>query len=160
MKKGNSQVRYSEEFKRMVVSEIESGLMTASRAAKYYGIGGNLTIYSWLSTYGMNSAKGKKVIIMTKYEETELITLRKEVALLKRELEEAEFRAIAWESMVEAIELDLGIPVKKKPWSLALLDAKKKLYQGVEDSESTATVASSDSQSKPTTKGLRAIKRK
>lgn len=97
---------------------------------------------------------------MTKQEETELITLRKEVALLKRELEEAEFRAIAWESMVEAIEIDLGIPVKKKPWSQALLDAKKKLYQGVEDSESTATAASSDSQSKPSTKNLRTIKRK
>jgi transposase-like protein len=160
MKAKDSQVRYSEEFKRMVVSEIESGVMTANRAAKYYGIGGNLTIYRWLATYGMNSSKGKKVIIMTKQEETELITLRKEVALLKRELEEAEFRAIAWESMVEAIEIDLGIPVKKKPWSQALLDAKKKLYQGVEDSESTATAASSDSQSKPSTKNLRTIKRK
>jgi len=35
MKAKDSQVRYSEEFKRMVVSEIESGVMTANRAAKH-----------------------------------------------------------------------------------------------------------------------------
>ena len=68
MKKGDTQVRYSEEFKRMVVSEVESGVMTANRAAKYYGLGGNLTVYRWLATYGMNSSKGKKVIVMTEKE--------------------------------------------------------------------------------------------
>jgi len=160
MKKGDTQVRYSEEFKRMVVSEVESGVMTANRAAKYYGLGGNLTVYRWLATYGMNSSKGKKVIVMTEKEETELITLRKENALLKRELEEAEFRAIAWESMVETIEVDLGIPVKKKPWSQALLDAKKQLYQGVETSVRSDSAESSESPSKPATNALRASKRK
>ena len=33
--------------------------------------------------------------------------------MLKKELEEAELRAIAWKSMVDAIDQDLGYPVKK-----------------------------------------------
>ena len=151
MKAKDSQVRYSEEFKRMVVSEIESGVMTANRAAKYYGIGGNLTIYRWLATYGMNSSKGKKVIIMTKQEETELITLRKEVALLKRELEEAEFRAIAWESMVEAIEIDLGIPVKKA-LEPGLARCKEKVVSRGGRFRVDSYCSIFDSQSKPSTK--------
>jgi len=160
MKSRNSQVRYSEEFKRMVVSEIESGIMTASRAAKYYGIGGNLTVYTWLSLYGMNSSKGTKVMIMSKKEETELITLRRELALIKRELEEAELRAIAWKSMVDAIEIDLGIPVKKKPWSQALLEARKQLYPEEEGSAQPDSAVSMDSPSKPATNACRSMKRK
>lgn len=160
MKTRYSQVRYSEEFKRMVVSEIESGVMTPGGAAKYYGISGGLTVYTWMSTYGMNSEKGTKVIIMTMKEETELVRLRRELALLKRELEEAELRAIAWKSMVDAIEIDLGIPVKKKPWSQALLDARKQLYPEEEGSARSDSAVSSDSRSKPSTNAGRPIKRK
>ena len=144
----------------MVVSEIESGVMTPSSASKYYGIGGNLTVYRWLSTYGLNSSKGAKVMIMTSKEETELITLRKELALIKRELEEAELRAIAWKSMVDAIENDLGIQIKKKLWSQALLDARKQLYPEEFDSVPPDSARSSDSQSKPATSVCLPIKRK
>ncbi|MDD3534782.1 MAG: transposase [Candidatus Cloacimonetes bacterium] len=115
MQKKRPNLVYSEAFKRSVVNEIECGIMTANQAAKYYGISGNETVYRWLSIYGMNAEKGKKVVIMTKYEETELITLRRELALLKKQLEEAECRAIAWESMVESAEQELGIPIKKSP---------------------------------------------
>ena len=140
---------YSEAFKRSVVDDIENGVMTANQATKYYGIGGGTTIYHWLTTYGMNASKGRKVIIMSPKEETELITLRKELALIKKQLEEAEVRAIAWESMVEAIEEDLGITVKKKPWSQALLDAKRKLYPEDLSSVQSDSAKSSESASKP-----------
>ena len=69
------------------MDDIESGIMTANQAAKYFGIGGGATVYNWLATYGMNAAKGRKVIIMSPKEDTELMTLRKEMALLKKQLE-------------------------------------------------------------------------
>ena len=65
MKKTRPQVRYSEEFKRMVVEEIEMGTMTVAQAARYYGISGSVSIYKWISIYGMNENKGRKVLIMT-----------------------------------------------------------------------------------------------
>ncbi len=160
MKKGRPQVRYSEEFKRTVVEEIETGVMTVSQACRYYGINGAVSIYKWISIYGMNAIKGKKVLIMSHKEENELITLRREMALLKKELEEAELRAIAWKSMVDAIEQDLGLPVKKKPWSQALLDARKQLYPNGEDSASQDAAGSTESASKPVTSGGRRLKRK
>jgi len=113
MKKSHPHLRYSEEFKRTVVEEIETGIMSVSEARRYYGIEGTMTVYRWIATYGMNDIKGRKVIVMSKKEETELITLRRQLAEASKALEDAECRAIAWESMVEAIEKDLGIPVKK-----------------------------------------------
>ncbi|NLW19605.1 MAG: hypothetical protein GXY81_07945 [Candidatus Cloacimonetes bacterium] len=44
MKKTRPQVRYSEEFKPMVVEEIEMGTMTVAQAARYYGISGSASI--------------------------------------------------------------------------------------------------------------------
>lgn len=160
MKSKQPKLHYSEEFKRTVVEEIETGVMTLSKACRYYGISGSMTIYNWIATYGMNAAKGRKVIIMSQKEETELITLRRELALLKRELEEAELRAIAWKSMVDAIEIDLGIPVKKKPWSQALLDARKQLYPEEEGSVLPGSVIPSASPNKLSTSAGRRIKRK
>lgn len=142
------------------MEEIETGIMTINQAMRYYGIGGSMTVYYWILRYGMNANKGRKVVIMSSSEETELITLRRELALLKKQLEEAELRAIAWKSMVDAIEEDLGIEVKKKPWNQALLDARQSLYPREEDSVLSDSVSSTVSANKPDTNGKRFMKRK
>ncbi|HOV16244.1 MAG TPA: transposase [Candidatus Cloacimonadota bacterium] len=112
-KKSRPQIRYSEEFKRMVVEDIESGVMNVAQACRYYGISTPVSVYKWLELYGLRKNKGQKVLVMSYKEENELVRLRRELALLKKELEEAELRAIAWKSMVDAIDQDLGYPVKK-----------------------------------------------
>lgn len=114
MKRRKPYVRYSEAFKRTVVEEVETGIMTANQATKYYGLGGRDTIYRWIKTYGMNEEKGRKVIIMTRKEETKLTTAHRRIAELEKELSEAKLRALAWESMVEVAE-EMGIPLKKSP---------------------------------------------
>ena len=112
-KQSRPQIRYSEEFKRMVVEDIESGVMNVAQACRYYGISTPVSVYKWLELYGLRKNKGQKVLVMSYKEENELVRLRRELALLKKELEEAELRAIAWKSMVDEIEQDLGYPVKK-----------------------------------------------
>ncbi len=160
MKKTRPQIRYSEEFKRMVVGEIEAGIMTMSQASRYYGIGNTLSLYKWINLYGMNEQKGKKVLIMTHMEESELLSLRREMVVLKKQLEEAEFRAMAWENMVVAIEEDLGIKVKKKPWEQALREAKELLYRKSCISVSNDSARSMDSPNKPGTKAKQPLKKK
>ena len=48
--KGKSR-RYSDAFKRKVVSDIHNGLYSANRALEIYKIGGTMTVYNWLAKY-------------------------------------------------------------------------------------------------------------
>lgn len=160
MKKTRPQVRYSEEFKRMVVEEIESGVMNVAQACRFYGISVPVSIYKWLDVYGLSKHKGQKVLVMSYKEENELVRLRRELALMKKELEEAELRAIAWKSMVDAIEQDLGTPVKKKPWSQALLEARQQLYQEESVSALRESAGSTESANRQDTNVKRPLRKK
>jgi transposase-like protein len=160
MKKTRPQVRYSEEFKRMVVEEIEAGIMSISQASRYYGVSGGVSIYKWIALYGMNEIKGKKVVIMSHKEENEIITLRRELALSKSLLEEARLQALAWETMVEELEKELGVELKKKSWSHALQDAKQKLYPEESISVRNGSAGSTDSPNKPDTSGKKLLQRR
>ena len=51
-KKKISSLIYSEAFKRMIVSEFESGLSTKATLQRKYGIRGNSCIDDWLKKYG------------------------------------------------------------------------------------------------------------
>jgi|LSQX01.2.fsa_nt_gb transposase-like protein len=159
MKSKKPYVRYSEAFKRTVVEEVETGIMTANQATKYYGLGGRDTIYRWISTYGMNEEKGRKVIIMTRKEETELTTIRRKLAEVEKERDEYKLRAIAWESMVEVAE-EMGIPLKKKSWKEALSDAQKKLYPEGQHTASREFAESMASADKPSISDSKKLKRK
>lgn len=160
MQKTVPQVRYSEEFKRMVVEEIETGVMSVTQACRYYGISVRVSIYKWMEVYGTSKQKGQKVLVMGYKEENELVRLRRELALLKKELEEAELRAIAWKSMVDAIEQDLGLPVKKKPWSQALHEARQQLYPGESDFVQNESAGSTESANRQDIKDRRRLRRK
>ena len=43
--------RYSEAFKRKVISDIQDGIYSPWRAMRIYGIGGKMTIYKWIAKY-------------------------------------------------------------------------------------------------------------
>lgn len=79
-------VRYSEAFKRRVVGELESGRHPSIESArKCYGIGGAMTVWSWVRKYGREDLLPKRVRIETLKEQDELKTARKRI----RELEAA-----------------------------------------------------------------------
>lgn len=65
----------------------------------------------------------------------ELQALRKKIAALEKEVEEAKLQEIAWESMVEVAE-EMGYPIKRKPWDEAMEEARKKLAEMKKKGES------------------------
>jgi|LSQX01.2.fsa_nt_gb predicted nucleic acid-binding Zn-ribbon protein len=64
----------------------------------------------------------------------ELQALRKKIAALEKEVEEAKLQEIAWESMVEVAE-EMGYPIKKS-WDEAMEEARKKLAEMKKKGES------------------------
>jgi len=105
--------RYTEAFKRQVVWEVETGRISHSEANQRYGILGHSTVLKWCRKYGnMPSPKNKRVIMDEK--DRELLHLQNEIKALRQELEDARFKNVVLETLVDVAERELKIPIRKK----------------------------------------------
>lgn len=105
--------RYSSAFKQKVVNEIESGKLTISQAQKLYSIRGSTTIQKWIRKLGKLQLLNKVVRIELKDELSKLKELEKEKRELEGALAKAHIKLIAYESLIEVAEDELGIDLKK-----------------------------------------------
>lgn len=106
-------IRYSQSFKRQVVSDLESGRFSALNQAKeHYGIKGAQTIRSWLLKYGRNHLCAKVVRVEKPNEKDTIIELKKQIKNLKEALGQTqaenilnqEFLKIACEEMGQDLD--------------------------------------------------------
>jgi len=108
--------RFTEAFKRHVVGEVESGRISHSEANRRYGILGHSTILKWCLKYGkLPSHRYTKVGLnrMDK-KEIELLRLQNEIKALRQELDDARFKNVVLETLVDVAERELRIPIRKK----------------------------------------------
>ena len=83
-------VRYSEAFRRRVVSEPESGKHTSIEAARRaYGIKGSTTVTKWVRKYGREDLLPEIVRIQTLKERDELKEARRRIRKLKAAVADA-----------------------------------------------------------------------
>ncbi|MES2388531.1 MAG: hypothetical protein V4543_11065 [Bacteroidota bacterium] len=108
--------KYSESFKRKVVTEFEKGGVTKGDLQKKYGIGGHGCIVKWCRKFGKLSHSGRDE---GKHGRPLMDPLQRRIkeleAALKRESEqrrEAELKVLAYEKLIEIAERE-GIKVKK-----------------------------------------------
>ena len=115
MKEGKG-VRFTEAFKLHVVGEVESGRISQSEASRRYGILGHSTILKWIHKYGrFSSHLNTKIGLKSMDEkEIELLRLQNENKALRQELEDARFKNVVLETLVDVAERELGIPIRKK----------------------------------------------
>jgi transposase len=115
MKEGKS-VWFTEAFKRHVVWEVESGRISQTEANRRYGILGHSTILEWCRKYGKLQLHRNTRAELTRMDEKEieLLRLRNENKALKQELEDARFKTVVLETLVDVAERELGIPIRKK----------------------------------------------
>lgn len=106
--------RYSEAFKRKVVSEVERGLLTREGAKRKYGIGGSTTVDRWCRRYGACERLGVEVIVHTPKERDERRELRERVRQLEKALADEKLKSMALETMIEVAERELKVPIRKK----------------------------------------------
>ena len=107
---------YTEAFKLHVVGEVEMGRICQSEASRRYGILGHSTILKWIRKYGKlppyrSQRKGLKRM---NEKEIELLRLQNENKALRQELEDARFKNVVLETLVDVAERELGIPIRKK----------------------------------------------
>ena len=114
----------SESFKRHVVDQVTSGLMSKEEARRRYGIKSKSGILRWqrnFEKYGRCSLnllidtsflKAKKSST-TKPDSSEAALLAR-VKQLERQLEDEQLRSEAYNKMIDIAERELNIPIRKK----------------------------------------------
>ncbi len=104
--------RYSEAFKKQVVREYEDGA-SASRLREKYGIKGRSTVTTWVKKYGREGSRYQLMVIQKPEERERVKVLEKRVQELERALGQVMLDKLMLESLVEVIEEEEGIEVKK-----------------------------------------------
>lgn len=111
---------YSEAFKRMIITEYESGLSTKATLKRKYGIAGNSCIPSWLKKYSKLEhpnylSQGRPMNDKDKQYIKELeAKLSMSEKLLKKELKEKELELQAYKQFIDIAERELNIKIVKK----------------------------------------------
>ena len=113
LRNGKTIIRYSQAFKQKVISEIESGKITIEEARRLYGIGGGSIIQIWIKKFDKLHMLNKVVRIEMKDEVSKLKQLEKEKKELESALAQAHLKLLAYESLIEVAEENLGIDLKK-----------------------------------------------
>ena len=104
--------RYSEVFKRQVVSEYEAGV-SVNALKKKYNIGGSETINLWIKKYAKEGFRHELIRIQTKDEIQRIKSLEKKVEELEQALGKVMLEKLKLESIVEVLEESYGVEIKK-----------------------------------------------
>lgn len=106
-------LRYSEAFKRQVVEELETGVVSSvQEAQRRYGIRGGATIAGWIRRYGKNHLLPKVVRVETPDEKREIERLRRQVRELEHALAQTRMKELIAEAQLEIVCQEMGLDVE------------------------------------------------
>ena len=105
--------RYSHSFKQHVVSLIETGELSIEQVRKRYDIRGTSTIQRWLKHFGHTHLLPQMVRIQMPDEIDRIKQLEREKQALESALAQSQMKILTLESLIEQVETDYKIDVKK-----------------------------------------------
>lgn len=103
---------FSEEFKKSLVSEFETGKLSAVDLSRLHDVSPNV-IYRWIYRYSSYQKRNIKVVEMTQSSTHKLKELQKRIADLERTLGQKQFTIEFLEKMIEIAKDQYGIDIKK-----------------------------------------------
>lgn len=112
LKQLRKQLRYSEEFKREIVSIFEKGELSVLQIEKLYGVA-NPTIYKWIYKFSTFNEKGFRVIEMKESSITKLKALELKVKELEQAVGQKQIKIDYLEKMIDIAKDELKIDIKK-----------------------------------------------
>lgn len=104
--------RYSEDFKKRLVSSFESGKFSVLQLEKLYGIKNGI-IYAWIYKYSRFNEKGCRIVEMEDSNEHKLKELAGKVRELEQLVGQKQIAIEYLEKMIELAKTDLNIDIKK-----------------------------------------------
>lgn len=106
------QRKYSEEFKKQLVVEFESGKYSVCQLERLHGIG-NATIYNWIYKYSTFNKKGYRVVEHKDSSSKKVRELQAKIKELEAALGRKQIMIDYLETMMEVAREELDIDIKK-----------------------------------------------
>ena len=103
---------YSEEFKRTLVKEYESGRYSVSQLEKLHGIS-NTSIYKWIYKFSNFNEKGIRIVEMKESSTKKLEELSQKVKELEQIVGKKQIQIDYMEKMIELANDEFDIDIKK-----------------------------------------------
>jgi transposase len=105
--------RYSEELKKHIVKQIESGLITVSQATREYDLKGSQSIYNWIYKYSRTLKKGTVLVVQKESEEKRREQLLSDNKDLEAALGRKQMEIDALKKLIELASSELKVDLKK-----------------------------------------------
>ena len=112
LRKLKKQRVYSEEFKRQIVKDFESGKYSVPQLEKLHGIS-NASIYSWIYKFSTFNKKGYRVVEHKHSSLKRVKDLQAQVKELQAALGRKQIQIDYLETMIEVAKEELDIDIKK-----------------------------------------------
>jgi transposase len=103
---------FSEELKRKIVKEFESGKVRISELCRAYDIS-DTSIYNWVKKYSPYTQRGEQIIVESKSETRRVLELSKKTSELERVIGQKQITIEYLEKVISLANKELGVDLKK-----------------------------------------------
>ena len=103
---------YSEEFKRELVSDFESGRFSVLQLERLHGVN-NVSIYKWIHKFSTFNEKGSRVVEMKNSSSAKLKQMEARIKELESVVGRKQIKIDYLEKIIDVASDDLNIDIKK-----------------------------------------------
>ena len=104
--------KFTEDFKRQVVKEYESGTFSVRQLGRLYGLA-NQQIYSWIYKFSIFNEKGYRIVEAKDSSAVKLKEMEERIKELERSIGQKQIKIDFLEKMIDIAKSDLDIEIKK-----------------------------------------------
>lgn len=104
--------RYSDDFKRSLVKEFESGKLSVLQLSRLYGVH-DVTIYKWIHKFSNFNEKGIRIIEMDESSNSKVKALEQRIKELEQAVGQKQIKIDYLEKMIDIAKDDFAIDIKK-----------------------------------------------
>ena len=104
--------QFTEEFKRQVVKEFETGKFSVSQLSKLYNVA-NQQIYNWIYKFSTFNEKGSRIVEMKDSSTAKLKEMEQRIKELEQAVGQKQIKIDYLEKMIDIAKTDLNIDIKK-----------------------------------------------
>ena len=108
----SKQRKYSEEFKKSIVRDFESGKFSVPQLERLHNIG-NPSIYKWIYKFSKSNEKGQRIVEMKDSSTQKLKALEQKIKELERTVGQKQIQIDYLEKMIDIAKDELNIDIKK-----------------------------------------------